>query len=91
MHFADLVRNAGIKKHPLADGRLAGINVRDDADVPNFFDRISSTHNFHDAPARRNGSKISIGCGRVQIIDASDLTTIFDMIRWSYNGFGLDG
>ena len=44
VHFADLVRNAGIKKHPFGNGRFSGINVRDDADIANFFYRIISGH-----------------------------------------------
>jgi hypothetical protein len=34
MHFADPVRNAGIKKDALSRSGLAGIDVRHDADVP---------------------------------------------------------
>jgi hypothetical protein len=33
MHFADLVRNAGVKQHALGGCRLTGIDVRHDADI----------------------------------------------------------
>jgi hypothetical protein len=35
--FANLVRNTRIEEDPLGGGRLPGINVRHDADVPGFF------------------------------------------------------
>ena len=35
--FADLVRNSGVEQDPFRRGRLAGIDVRHDADVPRFF------------------------------------------------------
>ena len=44
MHFADLVRNAGVKKYPLRDGRFAGIDMRDDADISDFFYGIFTGH-----------------------------------------------
>jgi hypothetical protein len=34
MDFADLVRNSGIEEDPLGRGRLPGIDVSHDADVP---------------------------------------------------------
>ena len=34
MHLADLVDLAGVEQDALRGGGLAGINVRDDADVP---------------------------------------------------------
>ncbi len=36
VHFADLVRNTGVEQDPLCRRRLAGIDVRHDADVPRF-------------------------------------------------------
>ena len=36
VHFADFVRNASIKKYAFGNGRFAGINVCDDADISNF-------------------------------------------------------
>jgi hypothetical protein len=34
MDFADLVRNPGVEEDPLGRGRLPGIDVGHDADVP---------------------------------------------------------
>ena len=34
VHFADLVRDAGVEEDPFGRGRLPGINVGHDADVP---------------------------------------------------------
>ena len=39
MHFADLVVLAGIVEDALRRGRLAAVDVRHDAEVPNFFKR----------------------------------------------------
>ena len=36
MHFADFMFLAGIKKHALGDGCLAGVNVGHDADISGF-------------------------------------------------------
>jgi hypothetical protein len=34
MDFPDLVRNSGVEEDPLSGGRLPGIDVSHDADVP---------------------------------------------------------
>ena len=39
VHFADLVDHAGVKKNALGQRRLAGIDVRGDADVPRPLER----------------------------------------------------
>ncbi len=39
VHFADLVRNAGVEKDALGRRRLAGVDVRGDTDVPVALDR----------------------------------------------------
>ncbi len=39
VHLAHLVNHAGVKKHPLGDGRLAGVDVRCDADVSRSLQR----------------------------------------------------
>ena len=44
VHLADLMRNAGIKKHAFRDGGLAGIDVSDDTDVAGLLDGIESGH-----------------------------------------------
>jgi hypothetical protein len=42
--FADLVRNTRIEEDPLGGGRLPGIDVGHDADVPGFFEWCRSRH-----------------------------------------------
>jgi hypothetical protein len=44
MHFADLVRNAGVEKDALGRRRLAGVDVRRDTDVTVALDRSSAWH-----------------------------------------------
>ena len=44
MHFADLVGLAGVIEDPLGRGGLAGVNMRHDADVAVFFERIIAGH-----------------------------------------------
>ena len=39
MHLTDLVDHAGVKKNALGQRRLAGINVRGDADVARPLER----------------------------------------------------
>ena len=46
MHFAYLVRYTGIKKHPLCCSRFACVNVRDNSNISDFFQRIISFHMF---------------------------------------------
>ena len=44
MDFADLVRNPGVEEDPLGRGRLPGIDVGHDADVPGPFERCLPRH-----------------------------------------------
>ena len=44
VHLADLMRNAGIKKHAFGNGGLARIDVSDDADVAGLFDGVLAGH-----------------------------------------------
>jgi len=44
VHFAHLVSDAGVVEDPLGRGRLAGIDVRHDADVPNALERLRAGH-----------------------------------------------
>ncbi len=44
MHFADLVRAAGVIEDALGGGGFTGIDVGHDADVPHFFERYSACH-----------------------------------------------
>jgi hypothetical protein len=44
MHLTDLVRNSGVEQDPFGRGRLAGIDVRHDADVPRPFERDLPGH-----------------------------------------------
>ena len=44
VHFADLVRDAGVEQDPLGRGGLAGIDVGHDADVPRPFEWCRSSH-----------------------------------------------
>jgi len=37
VHFADLVRQPGVKQNPLGSGGFAGINVGDYAEIAIFF------------------------------------------------------
>jgi hypothetical protein len=40
MHLADFVRLAGIVENTLGRGRLTGIDVRHDADIPVVLERM---------------------------------------------------
>ena len=42
---ADFMGNASIKKHAFTDGRFAGINMRDDADITYLFYGIFTNAN----------------------------------------------
>ena len=44
VHFADLVRNAGVEKDALGRGRLPRVDVRGDADVPVSLDGSCTGH-----------------------------------------------
>ena len=44
MHLADLVDLLGVEEDALGDGRLAGVDMRDDADVPRACERNLSCH-----------------------------------------------
>jgi hypothetical protein len=44
MDLADFVRNSGIEEDPLGGGRLPGIDVRHDADVPCSIERRLPGH-----------------------------------------------
>ena len=44
MHLADLVLRTRIEKDALAGGRLPRVNVRDDAEIAYFLERIVSVH-----------------------------------------------
>ena len=46
MNLADLVRYARVEENALGGRRLAGIDVRHDADIPRFFKGIFSCHCF---------------------------------------------
>ena len=46
VHFADLVRNAGVEKDALGRRRLAGVDVRRDTDVTVALDRSSAWHGW---------------------------------------------
>jgi hypothetical protein len=42
--FTNLVRNPGVEEDPLGGGRLPGIDVRHDADVPGSFQGVLRFH-----------------------------------------------
>ena len=44
MHLADLVDLLGVEEDALGDGRLAGVDMGDDADVPRTFERDFACH-----------------------------------------------
>jgi hypothetical protein len=44
VHFANAVNLARIEENSFGCSRLAGINVRSDADVPDLLERDSSLH-----------------------------------------------
>jgi hypothetical protein len=46
VHFADLVRDAGVEKDAFGGRGLACVNVRTDADVPVTIDGCDSGHKF---------------------------------------------
>jgi hypothetical protein len=50
MDFADFVRNSGVKENPLCRRRLAGIDVRHDADVACPFERCLPRHYWFLSP-----------------------------------------
>ena len=47
MHLTDLIRLAGIEKDPFGNGGLAGIDVGDNADVPDVVDFGGSLHRLY--------------------------------------------
>ena len=47
MHFADLVGLAGVVKDTLGSRGLAGIDVRHDAEIAIFFQRMAACHGRH--------------------------------------------
>jgi hypothetical protein len=46
MDFTNLVRNPGVEEDPLGRGRLPGIDVSHDADVPGSIERRLTRHFF---------------------------------------------
>jgi hypothetical protein len=42
VHLADLVDHAGVEQDALGQGRLAGVNVRTNPDIPGAFQGVST-------------------------------------------------
>ena len=58
VHLADLVVDAGVVEDPLRNGRLAGIDVRHDADVARAFERGFAGHGLFRCSLKRWGRNI---------------------------------
>jgi hypothetical protein len=59
VHLTHPVDHAGVKQHALGDGRLAGIDVRSDPNVPRSFERELRLGEFGFAVA--GFSKVAVG------------------------------
>ena len=77
VHFADLVRNAGVEKDALGRRRLAGVDVRGDTDVPVALDRGGAWHGWNPSVVRGSGRAALPAVVRERLVGVGHAMRVF--------------